>query len=191
MTAAAYITGHTLAVDGGVPAGLIMLTPPSHYHVGIVVADLAAARVRLTETLGVVWGPVFHLDEVLYRDGDGADVALPTTICYSTGDPCLELIQEMPGTIWVTNEHSNLHHIGYWTDALPHDSDALAGAGCPLQLCGPRRKTERRHRSRTTASATSVSGSSSSTPPCVTPWPSSSSPTSRRPDGVSGAGRIR
>jgi hypothetical protein len=113
-----------------------MPTPPSHYHVGIVVADLAEARVLLGEALGVVWGPVFHLDAVPYRDGVGADITLPTTICYSTGDPCLELIEEVPGSIWVTNEHSNLHHIGYWTDGLGRDSGALIGAGCPRQLCG-------------------------------------------------------
>jgi hypothetical protein len=109
---------------------------PPHYHVGIVVADLLAARERLGELLGVAWGPVMHLDEVSYRDDTGADVVLPTTICYSTGDPSVELIQEVPGTVWVRNEHSNLHHIGIWTDRLGNDSEALAGGGCPLQLCG-------------------------------------------------------
>jgi catechol 2,3-dioxygenase-like lactoylglutathione lyase family enzyme len=109
---------------------------PAHYHVGIVVADLPAARAHLTELLGVTWGPVLHLDEVEYRDEVGADVVLPTTICYSTGDPCLELIQEVPGTIWVRNEHSNLHHVGFWSDRLADDSDGLVAGGCPLQLCG-------------------------------------------------------
>ena len=51
-------------------------------------------------------------------------------------DPHLELIEEVPGSVWVRNEHSNLHHIGFWSDDLPHDSARLAGAGCPLQLCG-------------------------------------------------------
>lgn len=109
---------------------------PPHYHVGIVVADLPAARTQLTELLGVVWGPVMHLDEVHYRDGDGADIVVPTTICYSTGDPCLELIQEVSGTVWVRNEHSNLHHLGFWADDLGDASAAMAAGGCPLQLCG-------------------------------------------------------
>ena len=85
---------------------------PPHFHVGIVVADLRAARVRLTDQIGVGWGPVMHLDAVDYRDADGHDLELPTTMCYSTGAPCLELIEEVPGTVWVRNEHSNQHHLG-------------------------------------------------------------------------------
>ncbi len=109
---------------------------PPHFHVGIVVADLPAARTRLTEQLGVRWGPVMHLDTADYRDGRGRDLALPTTMCYSTGDPCLELIEEVPDTVWVRNEHSNLHHLGAWSADLAGDSAALGAAGCPLQLCG-------------------------------------------------------
>lgn len=109
---------------------------PAHYHVGIIVPDVRAARARFTELLGVRWGPVMHMDEVEYRDADGNDVVLPTTICYSTGEPALELIQERPGTVWVRNEHSNLHHIGFWADDFATTPGALRAAGCPLQLAG-------------------------------------------------------
>jgi len=108
----------------------------SHYHVGMVVTDLAAARSRLADLLGVVWGPVLHLDGVDYRDGTGADLVLPSTICYSVDHPSLELIEEVPGTVWVRNEHSNLHHIGIWTEDFEATSAELSDAGCPLQLCG-------------------------------------------------------
>ncbi len=107
-----------------------------HYHVGIVVTDLAAAKQRLTTLLGVTWGPVMHLDAVEYRDASGSDLVLPTTMCYSTGHPCLELIQEVPGSVWECNEHSNLHHVGFWTDRLGEQSADFSSAGCPLQLCG-------------------------------------------------------
>jgi catechol 2,3-dioxygenase-like lactoylglutathione lyase family enzyme len=109
---------------------------PAHYHVGIIVPDVRAARARFTELLGVQWGPVMHMAEVEYRDGDGDDVLLPTTLSYSTGDPCLELIEETPGTVWVRNEHSNLHHLGFWTDGFADASASLTASGCPLQLCG-------------------------------------------------------
>jgi Glyoxalase/Bleomycin resistance protein/Dioxygenase superfamily len=112
-----------------------MTTLGSHYHVGIIVSDLTAARARLSG-LGLTWGPVMHLDAVEYRDADGADLVLPTTICYSVGDPCLELIEEVPGTVLVRNDHSNLHHIGFWSADLVDASRALTGVGCPLQLCG-------------------------------------------------------
>jgi catechol 2,3-dioxygenase-like lactoylglutathione lyase family enzyme len=113
-----------------------MPTLPTHYHVGIVVPDVAAARARLTEQLGLTWGPIFHLDRVAYRDASGADLSLPTTICYSVEQPCFELIEAAPGTVWERNEHSNLHHVGFWSTDLPGDSTGLAAVGCPLQLCG-------------------------------------------------------
>jgi hypothetical protein len=106
------------------------------YHVGIVVPDVEAAQTALTGQLGVTWGPVLHLDAVEYRDGAGEDVVLPTTMCYSVNGPHLELILEVPGSVWVRNEHSNLHHIGFWSDDLIADGSDLSRAGCPLQLCG-------------------------------------------------------
>jgi catechol 2,3-dioxygenase-like lactoylglutathione lyase family enzyme len=109
---------------------------PAHYHVGIIVPDVRAARVRFTELLGVQWGPVMHMAEVEYRDGDGNELLLPTTLSYSTGDPCLELIEETPGTVWVRNEHSNLHHLGFWTEGFDAATASLTASGCPLQLCG-------------------------------------------------------
>jgi hypothetical protein len=106
------------------------------FHVGIVVSDLAAAQDELTRQIGVTWGPVLHLDETEVRDGDGQDLVLPSTICYSVEEPRLELIQEVPGSVWQCNEHSNLHHLGFWSDDLSRGSEGLVGAGCPLQLSG-------------------------------------------------------
>jgi len=106
------------------------------YHVGIVVVDIASARARLSELLGVIWGPVLTLDAMESRDASGADITLPSQLCYSTGDTAIELMQETPGTVWVRNEHSNLHHIGFWTDDFLDRGEAIAAAGCPLQLCG-------------------------------------------------------
>jgi catechol 2,3-dioxygenase-like lactoylglutathione lyase family enzyme len=103
------------------------------YHVGIVVRDLDAARAHFTELLGVEWGPVAE-NEIEIRDGDGNDLVVPNRICYSTQPPYLELITEVPGTPWVWNEHSNLHHIGFFSDALVADSDRLSAAACPLEL---------------------------------------------------------
>jgi catechol 2,3-dioxygenase-like lactoylglutathione lyase family enzyme len=106
------------------------------HHVGIVVRDIAAARRELSEQLDVAWGPVLHLDTVEYRDGAGHDRVLPTTMCYSVDAPHLELILEVPGSIWQCNETSNLHHIGFWSGDLAAHGDDLVGSGCPLQFCG-------------------------------------------------------
>ncbi len=106
------------------------------YHVGIVVPDVEVAQAHLAELLGISWGPVVHVDALDVRDGDGHDLVVPNTLCYSTEPPYLELVQEVPGTVWECNEHSNLHHIGVWTDTLPTDSARYTELRCPLQLCG-------------------------------------------------------
>jgi hypothetical protein len=108
----------------------------AYYHVGIVVPDLEAAQARLTELIGVTWGQVMEIEAYDFRDGDGNDLSLPNKICYSSAPPHLELIQEVPGTVWECNEHSNLHHIGFWSGALTAESERLSASHCPLQLCG-------------------------------------------------------
>ena len=106
------------------------------YHVGIVVPDVAAAMAHFTDLLGITWGPVVETEAFPVREGDGTERIVPNTLCYSTEPPYLELVQEVPGTVWECNEHSNLHHIGVWVDALPADSATYTELRCPLQLCG-------------------------------------------------------
>ena len=106
------------------------------YHVGIVVPDVGAAMAHFTDLLGITWGPIVETEAFPVREGDGTERIVPNTLCYSTEPPYLELVQEVPGTVWECNEHSNLHHIGVWTDALPADSATYTELRCPLQLCG-------------------------------------------------------
>jgi catechol 2,3-dioxygenase-like lactoylglutathione lyase family enzyme len=102
------------------------------YHVGIVVPDLPAAQARLTELLDTRWGPI--MEPVMeWRDGEGNTQVTQLRISFSDGPPHIELIEERPGTIWVCNEHSNLHHIGYYSGAIAADSQHLTEARCPLQ----------------------------------------------------------
>ena len=111
-----------------------------YYHVGIVVPDVEAAMAHLTELLGVAWGPVVETDAFDVRAGDGNDLVVPNKLCYSTAPPHLELVLEVPGSVWECNEHSNLHHIGVWTDSLPADSAALLRAAVPAAAVRPRRR---------------------------------------------------
>ena len=103
------------------------------FHVGIVVPDLVAARAHFTELLGVVWGPVMESDSV-FVDGTGTEVGYRLKVCCSTVAPYLELLEEVPGTTWECNAHSNLHHIGFWSDAIEEDSARWSSARCPLVL---------------------------------------------------------
>jgi catechol 2,3-dioxygenase-like lactoylglutathione lyase family enzyme len=106
------------------------------YHVGIVVPDVNEARARFTALLRVEWGPIIQAEQVEMRLDDGSDVVFPSRICFTTAPPHIELIQELPGSTWVCNEHSNLHHIGFFSHALKADSAGLTRAQCPLELSG-------------------------------------------------------
>jgi catechol 2,3-dioxygenase-like lactoylglutathione lyase family enzyme len=106
------------------------------YHVGIVVPDVEAAQTHLTDLLGITWGPVLETEALDVRDGDGHDLVVPNQLSYSTEPPYIELVREVPGSVWECNEHSNLHHIGVWTDTLPAESTRYTDLRCPLQLCG-------------------------------------------------------
>ena len=105
------------------------------YHVGIVVPDVEAARARLTELLGTVWGPVVEA-EVQVQNGEGQPSEVQLKMCYSTEAPYLELIEERLGSTWVCNPHSNLHHIGFFSNSLGPDSKQLASGGCPIDIAG-------------------------------------------------------
>ena len=109
------------------------------YHVGIVVPDIEAAKEHLSDLLGITWGPVLHVDafdvRAFDRDGgDGNDLVVPNTLCYSTEPPHLELVLEVPGPVWECNEHSNLHHIGVFSTALVDESGRFSSVQCPLEL---------------------------------------------------------
>jgi catechol 2,3-dioxygenase-like lactoylglutathione lyase family enzyme len=103
------------------------------FHVGIVVPDLESARGHYTAMLGVEFGPIVE-GPMEIRDPEGNDFVLPHRVSYTTEPPFLELIEEMAGTVWVCNEHSNLHHLGYWSDDLAGDATALSAARCPMEL---------------------------------------------------------
>lgn len=111
----------------------------THFHVGIVVSDLEAARRHLTELLGVGWTPID--ESPCPVDAGDRRRLVPLRATYSTSAPYLELIEEVPGTVWVTNEYSNLHHLGFWSTDLVGDVARFEASGCPLSMAGytPRR----------------------------------------------------
>src|SRR6201996_1586307 len=68
------------------------------YHTGLVVADMDAAAQRLTAAMGYRWTkPVEATLSVTTAEGD---VEVPFAFVYSVNAPHLELIRQVPGTIW-------------------------------------------------------------------------------------------
>jgi catechol 2,3-dioxygenase-like lactoylglutathione lyase family enzyme len=100
-------------------------------HVGVVVENMEQARDRLTELLGVRWGPIREA-RVPSGGGDG-DERVTLRVCFSTEEPGIELLEEVPGTVWTCNSQSNLHHISFFVDSVLDESRRLDRAHCPLE----------------------------------------------------------
>jgi catechol 2,3-dioxygenase-like lactoylglutathione lyase family enzyme len=107
----------------------------SFFHVGIVVPRLEEALEHLTKALGVRWCAVTEV-EMAVEDGAGRPATVPLRMVYSAEPPYVEVIQEVAGTPWVCNPHSNLHHIGFWAEGLQATHDHLVASACPLEVAG-------------------------------------------------------
>lgn len=98
------------------------------FHVGIVVPDLERALDHFGNLLNLSWTPITEVHHLLAGTTD------PVRYAFSVEPPHLELIQAIPGTIFAFAEGSNLHHIGFWTDGLAHESERLVSHGCPREM---------------------------------------------------------
>ena len=97
-------------------------------HVGHVVADLDAAMSRYSDELGLRWAPVTSY-------GKGRHASRFT--CTVDGPVLIELIQQVPGTVWMPEAGAPLHHLAYWTDELAARRDELVRRGLRLEVSGP------------------------------------------------------
>jgi catechol 2,3-dioxygenase-like lactoylglutathione lyase family enzyme len=107
------------------------MNPADCYHTGLVVDDMAAAAERLTAAMGYRWTkPVEAMLGVTTADGD---IEVPFRFVYSVNAPHLELIQEVPGTIWTAAPGGAAHHLGYWVDDLAAAAAHLERNGYRLE----------------------------------------------------------
>lgn len=105
------------------------------YHVGVVVGDLDAAAARLTTVGGYRWTrPLEYTVPIVTATGE---LDVPFRITFSVAPVHLELIQEVPGTLWSAVPGRGTHHLGYWVDDVESASEALTEAGFAFEA-GPR-----------------------------------------------------
>src|SRR5579862_8569652 len=102
------------------------MTPEDLYHTGIVVDDFEGALAWLTDVAGYRWCDELALDQVVWTPE--GDRKVPIRFAYSRDEPRLEVLQAVPGTVWVPSD-SGIHHLGYWSEALDSDLEALEGLG--------------------------------------------------------------
>lgn len=103
----------------------------NYFHVGYVVSDLSEAMERLTASAGLSWAAARTLPTTLRTPA--GEISATVQLTYSVqGPPHLELIQELPGTVW-GSEHRGYHHMGYWSARLADDIDSLTRSGFELE----------------------------------------------------------
>ena len=53
---------------------------------------------------------------------------------YSRNAPRVEVIQSVPGTLWVPAVGSGIHHIGYWSDDIARDAAGNLAVSEPVTV---------------------------------------------------------
>lgn len=106
------------------------------FHAGFVVRELDAAMRVLGEALGVDWAKPLETPAMKLRTPAG-DIEIPgMRLTYSAQPAHIELIEEVPGTLWEAEAGMRGHHIGMWTDDLAGEVRRLEALGLPLHTHG-------------------------------------------------------
>ncbi|TPG37339.1 VOC family protein [Mycobacterium hodleri] len=102
-----------------------------NYHAGLVVPDMVAATRRLSAASGYTW--TRPVEASLVVTTAAGEIEVPFSFVYSIQAPHLEVIQEVPGTLWTASTSGAVHHLGYWVDDLASAAKGLAEAGFILE----------------------------------------------------------
>jgi lactoylglutathione lyase len=107
------------------------------FHVGIRVADLAAAQQELTSSTGVSWTTPASFPMQAWVPGQGYR-SYDLTISFTVEGPVhIELLHGSPGSYYdVRGGGAGLHHIGAWVDDVAAASQALVSQGYTIELAG-------------------------------------------------------
>lgn len=111
-----------------------IMRPDAFFHTGLVVKNLDEAMATLSAVAGYTWTTVMQL-EVSARLPDGVRDPVAQRFVLSVDEPRLELVEEIPGSVWVSDGANGAHHVGYWAepDRIQETSDALVAQGLPVE----------------------------------------------------------
>jgi catechol 2,3-dioxygenase-like lactoylglutathione lyase family enzyme len=100
------------------------------FHIGVRVADVDAAMVEMTETLGLNWASVQHkLERSVWTPGRGLEHVELTFVYSCDGPHRVELLRGQPGSVWDCADQPGAHHVGVWSTDVAADSEGLVAAG--------------------------------------------------------------
>lgn len=110
------------------------MKPADLYHAGIVVDDFDDTLARFSATTGYRWCEPVSVDQLITTPA--GEQTVPMRIVYSVDEPRIEILQAVPGTIWVPTD-SGIHHLGYWSDDVEADVASLLATGMELEATTP------------------------------------------------------
>lgn len=105
-------------------------------HVGRIVPDLEAAMRQWTSVHGFSWARVRRTPTRLLIDGREVDVVTAVTLSLE-GPVHVELIEEIPGTVFERARGGPIHHIAYWVPDLLAEAERLVAAGFEVEATLP------------------------------------------------------
>ena len=109
------------------------MKPADLYHAGIIVEDFDATLAWYTKHLGYRWcEPVNRETTIITAAGEQV---IPMHMTYSMDEPRLEIIEAVPGTLWMPAD-SGIHHLGFWSDDVDGDVAGLVAGGMTLDVTG-------------------------------------------------------
>jgi hypothetical protein len=113
--------------------GAAVLDPSALFHTGLVVPDLDLAVKTFGELCGYRFTSVMTL-QVAAQVGERVQ-RVEQRFALSIQEPRLELVEEIPGSVWVSDGANGAHHIGYWAEPerIEDSSRALVELGLPVE----------------------------------------------------------
>ena len=112
------------------------MKPENLFHTGIVVDDLDETMDWFTKVADYRWTDVVEAEQI--GQTPQGEVTIPMRMVFSGSAPRIEILQTVPGTVWVPAD-SGVHHLGYWSDDLEADLATLEanGLACEVKSYNP------------------------------------------------------
>lgn len=107
------------------------MQPQDQYHTGIVVEDFEAGLAWLADVGGYRWCEELAIDQVVWTPA--GDTKVPIRFAYSMTEPRLEVIEAVPGTVWMPAD-SGIHHLGYWSHDVSGELANLTSRGMEIEV---------------------------------------------------------
>jgi Glyoxalase/Bleomycin resistance protein/Dioxygenase superfamily len=90
-----------------------------YFHFGIIVDRLDVSMEDLSRRFCLEWRTVAEIRRTMYFDQCRESYVELSSVYTVQGPPFIELIQEVPGSLWTKATEGLVHHLGFSSSCLP------------------------------------------------------------------------